>query len=462
MGRVPAGADGAAADLVEIHARDAAFAQPAHEVAHPGVEAGRVAAHHREAARHVDVVLPPPPFAALLQDAVGLALRLPRRRLLVPADAVRIGLDEDALRGEAPHGGGKGLRALARRPEVRVAGVVGDLVPPIPVQGHRESRERREALHGRLHVRDASAVPEPDRDVAQAISRTGEHRLRPRLLPGPTPVDLGRREPVAPERGDPAAERQRPRDAVGFRDLRQVAEDERHGPRLRAVADDGPVRARPRGAALVEIPGRVRAVQRGHEVQAGRLDLGDFGAGLESAPLRAAHPAAQPRIEDFRRVRARDGQDGELDGLHGEARGVAVVAEGIVPAAAVGRRGELGRNGERRAAERVAAPDDADGAAAGVLDGPGGHPAVRHHGLPGRPRGARERGQAQGEADAGQDLRGAVHAPWASSRMSVVIRSTPASRRRAASARVSTIQAFTRRPAAWNAATSSGVTRSWR
>ena len=230
MGWTPALADDRApsADLVEVDARKTALPQLAHKPAHVRLEVLRRATHRREAARHVNVVLSAARSAGRAHDGLARALLLPLRPLHVPADSVHVGLHEDALVHEPAHGGDEPLLALARRPEERIARVIRNGVPPVPVERHGKPGQLLETLHRRRDLVRETSVPEPDGDVAQLVLPTRERDPRPRLFPGPAAVDVCGREPVSPECADRAAERHLAGDAVPVGELRRID---------RAVAD---------------------------------------------------------------------------------------------------------------------------------------------------------------------------------------------------------------------------------
>ena len=360
MGRAPALADDRApsADLVEVDARKTALPQLAHKPAHVRLEVLRRAAHRRETARYVDVVLPAARSAGRAHNGLARALLLPLRPLHVPADSVHVGLHEDALVHEPAHGGDEPLLALARRPEERIARVIRNGVPPVPVECHGKPGQLLETLNRRRDLVREAPVPEPDGDVAQLVLPTRERDPRPRLFPGPATVDVRGREPVSPECADRAAERHLAGDAVPIGELRRIVEEHRQRVRLRPVAHEEAVHVQTRVTALVHVPGLARAVEGRHEVYPVNPILAHVRAAFCLLPVGAANHAAVAGKEQLRRVRARNGNGGEPDVPYVESRFVSCVPEGIRPAVILRRRRQFGRDGEAVAAERMPAPHE--------------------------------------------------------------------------------------------------------
>ena len=277
--------------------------------------------------------------------------------------SVHVGLHEDALVHEPAHGGSKPLLALARRPEERIARVIRNGVPPVPVKGHGKPGQLLETLDRRRDLVREAPVPEPDGDVTQLVLPTRERGPRPRLFPGPAAIDFRSREPVSPECADRAAERHFAGDAVPVGELRRIVEEHRQRVRFRPVAHEEAVHVQTRVTALVHVPGLARAVEGRHEVYPVNPILAHVRAAFCRFPVGAANHAAvagkeQLRRVRARRVRARDGDGGEPDVPYVETRFVSRVTEGIRPAVLLRRRRQFGRDGEAVAAERMPAPHE--------------------------------------------------------------------------------------------------------
>ena len=184
-----------------------------------------LAAHLREAVGregviHVGVWTPVAEDELVVASTFGIG-----RVVAVPPGSVDVDLRVDASLGHVAYRGGELLNAFARRPEVRVGGVVRIGVPPVPVEGRGHAGIFHEPLHGRNDVVDAPAVPHPQPDLPETREVPGLCTAVDRARPRPGPVQHRRLVPAATVEAEPAALLERLRGLLGAYRQRMLEPD---------------------------------------------------------------------------------------------------------------------------------------------------------------------------------------------------------------------------------------------
>ena len=362
VARVEAGQVRGAADHVHVHAVKPRGGELLLQLAHLRLELRRLAAHvplallrKRIERRAVDSAVAPHDRA--FKPALG-----PARVVLVPEHPVRVDLQERAAVLHALHGRAERVLAVAWRPEERIGRVVGDVVPPVPVERDLEARLLHEPVDGRLGYRDVPPAPHPEVNLAQLREITRGGGFEPRLRLHPRAVHLRRLVPSAAIRRIDSGIRQRAGLARLFRNRRKpdVAQDERvrRGPGRHLERRSMEARV----AALVEEVRDAPFLQCRHAVE----HLEDHPQRTDALPslhLRPVGPqdvAREARTEKRRLRRARNDDLREHDPPGILPAFISGVVEGRILESSVRTKRHLRRHREVLAAHGMPLPHCSD------------------------------------------------------------------------------------------------------